>query len=222
MLFHIQMGMVDRGASVGEFSQFPREAEILFAPLTGLEVVSKPWIEGRTIVVDLRLSTNTKDLTIEEVIGKMKRSHIELIDLMLDDLGCSGAAAKALLPLSTMRTESNKVSAAHFNVAQYYREVTAKALGAQKAAMESLVDPASWEGSGEPPVEVAQKMRRVAGLQALALPSAWRPYPRPSPLAPHPSPLTPRPSPSPLARSRWSSRRHPRAPNAGHSRHFHE
>ena len=67
MLFHIQMGMVDRGASVGEFSQFPREAEILFAPLTGLEVVSKPWIEGRTIVVDLRLSTNTKDLTIEEV-----------------------------------------------------------------------------------------------------------------------------------------------------------
>ena len=100
----------------------------------------------------------------------MKRSHIELIDLMLDDLACSGAAAKALLPLTTMRTESNKVSAAHFNVAQYYRDVTASALGAQKAAMESLVDPASWQGSGEPEVEVASKMRRVAGLQALALP----------------------------------------------------
>eukprot|EP00966_Prymnesium_polylepis_P271693 6277259-Prymnesium_polylepis.2 len=59
--------MVDRGASVQFASQFPKEAEILFAPLTGLEVVSKPWIDGRTIVVDLRLSTNTKDLTIEEV-----------------------------------------------------------------------------------------------------------------------------------------------------------
>ena len=67
MLFHIKMGMIDRGASVEFLSQFPIEHEILFAPLTGLEVASKPWVEGSTVVVDLRLSCNHADLTIEQV-----------------------------------------------------------------------------------------------------------------------------------------------------------
>ena len=32
------MGMVDRGADISWLSQYPHEKEILFAPLTGLEV----------------------------------------------------------------------------------------------------------------------------------------------------------------------------------------
>ena len=39
-------------------SQFPGENEILFAPLTGLEVAAKPRVEGDVIVVELRLSCN--------------------------------------------------------------------------------------------------------------------------------------------------------------------
>ena len=42
MLLAIRMGMVDRGADVHFLSQFPNEEEILFAPLTGLEVVAPP------------------------------------------------------------------------------------------------------------------------------------------------------------------------------------
>ena len=36
LLFEIQMGMIDRGAELGWISQYPDEAECLFAPLTGM------------------------------------------------------------------------------------------------------------------------------------------------------------------------------------------
>ena len=58
MLFEVRMGMIDRGADVSLISQFPTEQEILFAPLTGLEVASVPRVEGDVIVVELRLSCN--------------------------------------------------------------------------------------------------------------------------------------------------------------------
>ena len=59
--------VVDRGAAIQWCSQFPGEEEILFAPLTGLEVMGTPKVDGRTMVVELRLNTNLHDLTIEQV-----------------------------------------------------------------------------------------------------------------------------------------------------------
>ena len=59
--------MIDRGASIQFLSQFPAEEEILFAPLTGLEVIGTPQVSGRTLVVELRLNCNLHDLTIEQV-----------------------------------------------------------------------------------------------------------------------------------------------------------
>ncbi len=38
IIFEIQQGMVDRGADLSWLSQYPHEKEILFAPLTGIEV----------------------------------------------------------------------------------------------------------------------------------------------------------------------------------------
>ena len=35
VVFEVQMGMIDKGAPVQWCSQYPEEAEILFAPLTG-------------------------------------------------------------------------------------------------------------------------------------------------------------------------------------------
>ena len=69
------MGMVDRGAPVQWCSQFPEEAEILFAPLTGCEVVGMPKVEKSVIVVELRLNCNLHDLTIEQILAKMQKVH---------------------------------------------------------------------------------------------------------------------------------------------------
>ena len=57
------------------------------------------------MVVELRLNTNHTNLTIDAVIGKMKQSHLALIDMMVDDLKCGGAPEATLLPLVGLRLE---------------------------------------------------------------------------------------------------------------------
>jgi hypothetical protein len=73
VVFEMQMGMVDRGAPLKWCSQFPLEEEILFAPLTGLEVVGIPKVEDSAIIVELRLNCNLHDLTIEQILAKMQK-----------------------------------------------------------------------------------------------------------------------------------------------------
>ena len=38
ILLEMKMGMIDRGADFSWFSQYPHEREIVFPPLTGIEV----------------------------------------------------------------------------------------------------------------------------------------------------------------------------------------
>ena len=52
LLFEMQMGMVDRGCELDWISQYPHEKEVLFNPLTGLEVMSKRF-EGMVLVLSL-------------------------------------------------------------------------------------------------------------------------------------------------------------------------
>jgi hypothetical protein len=73
VVFEMRMGMIDRGAPLGWCSQFPGEEEILFAPLTGLEVVGTPKVEDSAIIVELRLNCNLHDLTIEQILAKMQK-----------------------------------------------------------------------------------------------------------------------------------------------------
>jgi hypothetical protein len=73
IVFEVQMGMIDRGAPLQWCSQFPDESEILFAPLTGLEVVGAPKVELNVMIVPLRLNCNLHDMTIEQVLAKMQK-----------------------------------------------------------------------------------------------------------------------------------------------------
>jgi len=72
LIFEIQQGMIDRGADISFLSQYPFEKEILFNPLTGLEVCGSR-VEGQLLIVEVKLSINLTSLTIEQVIGKRKK-----------------------------------------------------------------------------------------------------------------------------------------------------
>ena len=52
-------------------SQYPYEREVLFAPLTGIEMRGSR-IEGSVVVAEMVLSVNLMSPTIEQVASKMK------------------------------------------------------------------------------------------------------------------------------------------------------
>ena len=63
------MGMVDRGADLSWLSQYPHEQEILFAPLTNMEVCSYR-VVGEVLVASVRPSVNLQAKTIEQVMAR--------------------------------------------------------------------------------------------------------------------------------------------------------
>ena len=72
---------VDRGADLSPLSQYPHEHEILFAPLSSLELQSTH-VENSVLIVRVNLNINLTAMTIEKVIGKMKYSHRDLLRLI--------------------------------------------------------------------------------------------------------------------------------------------
>ena len=69
--------MVNRGADISWLSQYPHEKEILFGPLTGIEVLDTR-IDGTVVEIICDFSINLTALTLEQVLGKRRA----LIDQM--------------------------------------------------------------------------------------------------------------------------------------------
>ena len=69
LLLQMDMFMVDRGADFEWCSQYPHEQEILFGPLTGLEMVSTK-VQMDVLVVDMRLNINLQNDSIENVVAR--------------------------------------------------------------------------------------------------------------------------------------------------------
>ena len=143
LVFEVQMGMIDRGADLTWLSQYEHEREILFAPLTGLEVQGTR-VENGTLVVEVKLSVNLRSLTLEDVVAKMKHSHLQLIDMLIDELVFAGAPARALTPLRSVREEADRRANDHYNVAENFQAATNEALVAQRAVFDLLGDERYW------------------------------------------------------------------------------
>lgn len=77
ILLEIDQGMIARGADISSISQYPHEKEVLFNPLTGLEVKSTR-VEGSVLVISVAPSINLNALTIDQVTSKR---HTLLEDL---------------------------------------------------------------------------------------------------------------------------------------------
>ena len=66
IVIEVQQGMVNRGADISWLSQYPHEREILFGPLTGIEVLDTR-IDGSVVVIECAFSINLTALTLEQV-----------------------------------------------------------------------------------------------------------------------------------------------------------
>ena len=125
--------MIDRGASIQWCSQFPAEVEILFAPLTGLEVMGTPRVDHKTLVVELRLNTNLHDLTIEQVTAKMKKTHTDLIHTIKMDMQMLGFSDDSLGPLQDHYKQyaEPKENSTNFNNSDFYKQATDAVIAAK-------------------------------------------------------------------------------------------
>ena len=145
MIFEIQMGMIDRGGSVTYLSQFPTDREILFAPLTGLEVASTPRVDaGNIMVIPLRLSCNLHDQTIEQVIGKMKHTAISLITHQRELFSAAQAPKACLVRLDSVADALRRRDAIWFNTTANFQAAVTDVLNAREAAYQLMSEEASW------------------------------------------------------------------------------
>jgi len=129
VLFEIQMGMIDKGADISFLSQYPAEKEILFAPLTGLEVLKMKVDRNGIFILETRLNTNLKAETIEEIQGRMKRVHLQLVDIV--DLDCRALGftkQEAMVPLEEHKKMAAELNMLEFNKSEKYLELTKAAL----------------------------------------------------------------------------------------------
>ncbi len=83
IVFEINVGAIDNGAQLDSISQYPGENELLFSPLSHLEVIDNPrieYFEGRQVyLIPLDININLKCQTIEEMIGKRKHLILALV-----------------------------------------------------------------------------------------------------------------------------------------------
>mmetsp|Transcript_28961 Transcript_28961/g.69542 ORF Transcript_28961/g.69542 Transcript_28961/m.69542 type:complete len:1427 (-) Transcript_28961:999-5279(-) len=90
MIFEISVGQVDRGASLSWISQYADEEEILFPPLSNLEVTGDPKMENVdgvvATVIPIRINANTRCLTLDELKSRRKTLHLDMFENILDEI----------------------------------------------------------------------------------------------------------------------------------------
>jgi hypothetical protein len=159
VVFEVQMGMIDRGAPVQWVSQFPEEEEILFAPLAALEVVGSPSLDGSTIVVPLRVSCNSHDLPIEQLTAKMRKSHMDLVGMIIGQMEQAlEQVANKNTYLQVMRTHTDEM----------YSKMTAEELDAQWEA--ETIDSFQHLSSGMSSDKVVDKLKKRMSVAKLVSP----------------------------------------------------
>ena len=100
-------------ANLSSPSQYPEEREILFPPLSALEVLGRT-VEGAVTVVRVRICTNPRAVTIEQIVSKLQRSHVTLLDLLLDDLRACDVPERTLLSLDGLREDAAQLEPSWF------------------------------------------------------------------------------------------------------------
>ena len=150
----------------------------LFAPLTGIEIQDFR-VHDDVLVVEIRLSINQTNRTLEQLAAKMQQSHLDLMRLLIDDLKHAGAPERPVQVLRSLQNEQSKVEPEWFNSAEHFGEATRLALAKQHEVYQMIGKPSMWglddDGCFQDPTteqnvderwKVTSKMRAVAQMAA--------------------------------------------------------
>ena len=169
IVLEINMGIVDRGADLSWLSQYSFEREVVFPPLCALEVASTD-VDRGGLVVCLGVKVNPAHAQIEQVVAKMKNSHLQLLELLGDDLLQAGAPKALLTPLSSLRAQQAQHEPTWFTVPEHYMEATRRAFEERRMIFRDATSRGSeklWTGLKLPPEALAKRMREVATLASV-------------------------------------------------------
>jgi hypothetical protein len=89
-VFEVQESQIDKGADLSWLSYYVGEKEKLYPPLCMLQPESSR-IEGRVVIIKLRVNVCQKTLTLEELVGRSKSLQMELFRHMYEDIDKSSA-----------------------------------------------------------------------------------------------------------------------------------
>ncbi len=100
IVFEIALGEVDKGGDISDISQYPGEREVLFPPMTNLEVQGLPRLqlcqseEGLVcaMVLSIRANVSLSNLTLEQLYGKRKALFIPTLENVLQEVRLDLAA----------------------------------------------------------------------------------------------------------------------------------
>ena len=93
----------------------------------GIEIQATRHFEN-VLCVEVRPSVNLTSIPIEEVIAKMQRSHIKLIDLLETDLRYAGVPPRAIQPLASLKLYAESREPSWFNSTTNFEQATSEAL----------------------------------------------------------------------------------------------
>ncbi len=89
-VFKFGVGAVDLGAQLDSISQYPGEGEILYPPLSHLEVIGHPKVEigdkVQVLVVSVKVNINQKAMTIDEILRRRKHTVTALVEGVVNDI----------------------------------------------------------------------------------------------------------------------------------------
>lgn len=130
-IFEIDVGQIDRGASISWLSQYPEEEEFLVPPLSNLEVIESPRLKrlisgSEILVLKLRVNVNVKSKTMDELIATRRRLHIDTMKNLLSEtereLAVDPRDGSALTTFKSLIASEEQRAAEYFNIDENFRK----------------------------------------------------------------------------------------------------
>ena len=109
----------------------------------------------------VRLNVNLLAMTLEQMDGKMHRSHISMIDLLTDDLKFANIPSKLVAPLRYLKNRVENRDPADFTDVDEFQKATVEALAVQQEIFEELCTGSSLESEIRKEAQLEEQEKKV-------------------------------------------------------------